>query len=856
MKVLHVVPSVNPNFGGVSQAVRTLIVGLYIEGIQNQVVSLDDPQSDYIKSSVIKIHAVGRGTGPWHYHKSFYPWLIQNLKLYDKVILHGLWQYPGYALYKALNKIAQNRPELYIMTHGMLDPYFQKSEGRKLKAIRNVIYWKLVEQKLVNFADGILFTCEEEKRLAEMPFLPYHPKSELVVGLGVEEPPEKSHHMMADFYARFPELQNQQYLLFLGRIDEKKGIVMLIQAYKQFTDSLLEKDPSLVIPKLLIAGPGLESVYGKQLLKLAESISNSSNQIIFPGMLSGNLKWGAYYGCEAFVLPSHQENFGIAVVEALACSKPVLISNQVNIWEDIVKGGAGIAADDTLYGTGNLLKFWHDLSSNEKLAMGENARKTFEHRFALEIVMKQYVKKLNLREVIKKQNEPKEASVFPVHEYEHEVKAKKTKECTTDKKKVLILGINFAPELTGIGKYTGEMVDWLVDEDYQVTMVTSFPYYPNWSVHKPYSGRWFKKETEKEGKLTVFRCPMYIPIVPSGLKRVLQEFTFFICSFFIIFYLLFKKKHDQIFVMAPPFHLGFLSLFYRFFKGGKIDYHVHDMQIESARQLRIIKGDIAFRILFRLEKYILNSVDYVSTISGGMKAKIQKKVQRDIIMFPNWVDTQKLFPITDRQSLKKAWGFNVEDKIILYSGSIGEKQGLQSLVPIAKSLQAYKFIKFVICGIGPYKEHLIKLVYKERLDNIFFLPLQPLEQFNSLLNMADVHLVLQKKNAADLMLPSKLTGILSSGGLALVTADQGTSLYKVVVDHEMGIVIPSEDETALKVAILDCCVSDHTSETVNGRWYAEKYLNKNNIISNVMLYLKEPSLVDKSILEYLDLRNA
>ncbi|EOR92889.1 a-glycosyltransferase-related protein, glycosyltransferase family 4 protein [Arcticibacter svalbardensis MN12-7] len=856
MKVLHVVPSVNPNFGGVSQAVRTLIIGLYDEGIQNEVVCLDDPLSDYIKSSAIKIHAVGQGTGPWHYHKSFYPWLIQNLKLYDNVILHGLWQYPGYALYKALKVIAENRPKLYIMTHGMLDPYFQKAEGRKLKAIRNIIYWKLVEQKLVNFADGILFTCDEEKRLAQMTFLPFHPKSELVVGLGVEEPPVKNAVMMADFYARFPELENQRYLLFLGRIDEKKGIAMLIQAYKQFTHSLLEKDPLQVLPKLLLAGPGLESLHGKQLMELAESISSSSNHIIFPGMLSGNLKWGAYYGCDAFVLPSHQENFGIAVVEALACSKPVLISNQVNIWNDIANEGAGLVADDTLYGTGTLLQFWHNLSSNDKIVMGEHARQAFESRFALAIVMKQYVEKLNLGRVVKKQHEPKEVSVSPIHEEEHKFKAKNRKVCTPHKKKVLILGINFAPELTGIGKYTGEMVDWLVDDDYQVTMVTSFPYYPNWSIHKPYSGKWFKKETEKEGKLTVFRCPMYIPLVPSGLKRVLQELTFFISSFFIIFFLLFKKKHDQIFVMAPPFHLGFLSLFYRFFKGGKIDYHVHDMQIESAKQLRIIKGDIAFRILFMLEKYILNSVDYVSTISGGMKANIQKKVQRDIIMFPNWVDTQKLFPITDRQSLKKAWGFNVEDKIILYSGSIGEKQGLQSLVPIAKSLQAYGFIKFVICGIGPYKEHLIKLVNKERLSNIFFLPLQPLEQFNSLLNMADVHLVLQKKNAADLMLPSKLTGILSSGGLALVTADPGTSLYKVIMDHEMGIVIPSEDDNALKEAILDCCVSDHTSETVNGRWYAEKYLNKNNIISNVMLYLTEPSLVNKSTLEYLDLRHA
>lgn len=427
---------------------------------------------------------------------------------------------------------------------------------------------------------------------------------------------------------------------------------------------------------------------------------------------------------------------------------------------------------------------------------------------------------------------------------------------THAKKKVLILGINFSPELTGIGKYTGEMVDWLVDKDYEVTMITSFPYYPNWSVQKPYSGKTYKKEVDKDGKLNVFRCPMYVPMNPTGGRRVLQEFTFLLSSFFVVFYLLFKNKHQQIFVMAPPFHLGFLALFYRFFKGGKIDYHIHDMQIEAARQLKIIKAELVFKILFKLEKFILDRVDYVSTISGGMKAKVQQKVKKDIIMFPNWVDTQKLYPLNNRSGLKRSWGYQADDKIILYSGSIGEKQGLQSLIPIAKSLESYSFIKFIICGIGPYKEQLMKLAADAKLSNISFLPLQPLDQFNSLLNLADVHLVLQKKNAADLMLPSKLTGILSSGGLALVTADPGTSLYKAVVDHKMGVVIPSEDDNALKEAIFDCCVSDHTSKTLKGRWYAEKYLNKNQILSNVMLYVTGSDLVDENTLEYLDLSNA
>jgi len=399
--------------------------------------------------------------------------------------------------------------------------------------------------------------------------------------------------------------------------------------------------------------------------------------------------------------------------------------------------------------------------------------------------------------------------------------------------RVLVLGINCFPELTGIGKYTGEMVNWLAENQHHTTVVTSFPYYPYWKVQAPYSGGFYQKEVFHDGKLIVYRCPMYVPEVPSGIKRLIHEATFFLSSFLVVLLLLFKKKHDIIFAMAPPFHLGFLALFYRFFKGGKIVYHIQDLQVDAAKELKMLPAGL-FTLLFALERFILKRVNYVSTISEGMIKRVKAKVAQEILFFPNWVDTTNFSPIADRDSLKQNWGFSAAEKIILYSGSIGEKQGLDALVRIAKRLESYPHIQFVICGTGPYKEKLIAMAAADNLLNVHFLPLQANAVFNQFLNMADVHLVLQKGDASDLVMPSKLTTILAVGGLALVTANSGTTLSDVVNEYQMGVVIVPEDETLLADTIVEITAKDMDVLRVNARAYAEQYLNKENILKKIM----------------------
>jgi len=241
-----------------------------------------------------------------------------------------------------------------------------------------------------------------------------------------------------------------------------------------------------------------------------------------------------------------------------------------------------------------------------------------------------------------------------------------------------------------------------------------------------------------------------------------------------------------------------------------------------------------FGVLFWMERFILKHVNFVSSISEGMLSKIRNKVQRAVLFFPNWVDTESFYPLDNREALKEKWGYQLTDTVVLYSGSIGEKQGLDSLIRIAQQLQYKPNIQFIICGTGPYKEELMRLAKADSLTNMKFLPLQDYAIFNEFLNMADIHLVLQKANASDLVMPSKLTAILSVGGLALATASPGTTLHDVIDKYNMGIVITPEDEAELAGTIVYISESDQNEVRKNARAYAIQFLNKHNILSKMM----------------------
>ncbi len=373
--------------GGVAEAVKSFISISEQQSVSNEVVTLDPPGVDYLKSNITPFHSLGPSYGFLNHTKRLIPWLTENITRFDAVIINGLWGFHSYAVWKAVHKLkkrgSENKlPSIFVMPHGMLDPYFQRAKERRFKALRNILYWAIVERDVINDADGLLFTTETELLLARETFKSYKPKKEYNVGYGINKPPEYNQDMKLAFNQSCEGLGNQPYVLFLGRIDLKKGVDLLIKTYLKLLEAA--KVTNTQLPKLVVAGPGLDTNFAEKIWLEVKKYPDLKNEIYFPGMLSGGSKWGAFYGCEAFVLPSHQENFGIAVVEAMACGKPVLISNQVNIWHEISNGGAGIVEDDNLIGTENMLKQWLSLTADEKLKMGERATESFKKHFMLD----------------------------------------------------------------------------------------------------------------------------------------------------------------------------------------------------------------------------------------------------------------------------------------------------------------------------------------------------------------------------------------------------------------------------------------------------------------------------------------
>jgi colanic acid biosynthesis glycosyl transferase WcaI len=415
----------------------------------------------------------------------------------------------------------------------------------------------------------------------------------------------------------------------------------------------------------------------------------------------------------------------------------------------------------------------------------------------------------------------------------------------SDLKRILFIGGNYFPEKIGIGKYNGEMANWLAGQNIDCTVITSYPYYPEWKIDDAYAKRayWYKKEIspppdENSQSVKIYRCPQYTPSNPSGLKRMILDFTFSFSALLVIIKLLFTKKFDYVITVVPSFQLGLLAIFYNKFKKGKFVYHVQDLQIDAAKEMGMIKSSKLINLLLKIEIYILKKADIISTISDGMIKKLKLKVDKEVILFPNWVDTSLYYPIKEKDELKHFFKFNKDDKIVLYSGAIGNKQGLEMVLQVAESFKYNPDIKFVISGSGPYQRVLKEKASSLQLENTFFMSLQPTDKFNKFLNMADVHLVTQKINASDLVMPSKLSTILSIGGLAIVTAPTNSSLHRIISENNMSILIEPENHELLSKAIFSTLYSNHQHLKENAYKYSNKYLRKEFILTNYLKYLR------------------
>ena len=361
----------NPALGGLSAALLSITPALAALGHASEIVCLDAPHEPFLAGIPVPVHALGPARLGYAYSPRLLPWLQSGVARFDAVIVHGLWQYHGLAVHQALAR--RKAPPYFVFSHGMLDPWFKRQYP--LKHAKKWIYWWLAERRILRGAAAVLFTCEDERRLARESFAGSS-YAERVVTFGTAAPPEDIAGQRTAFFHRMPELRDTPYWLFLGRIHPKKGADLLIEAYARLTADGGEW------PRLIMAGPCADAAYLGQLQARAQALC-PAGAVEWPGMLHGAVKWGALRAAEAFVLPSHQENFGIAVAEALACGTPVLISDQVNIWRDVTGDGAGLAGPDTADGTFDLLTRWSALDAGARIRMRAAARATFLERYEI-----------------------------------------------------------------------------------------------------------------------------------------------------------------------------------------------------------------------------------------------------------------------------------------------------------------------------------------------------------------------------------------------------------------------------------------------------------------------------------------
>lgn len=361
--------------------------------------------------------------------------------------------------------------------------------------------------------------------------------------------------------------------------------------------------------------------------------------------------------------------------------------------------------------------------------------------------------------------------------------------------RILIYSVNFAPEPTGIGKYSGEMAAWLAEQGHDVRVIAAPPYYPAWKREPGY--RWPPYRRERLSGADVWRSPIWIPRSPGGFTRTLHLLSFAFSSFPLMM-LQVAWRPQVVITVAPAFLCAPAGLLTALLSGARAWLHLQDFEIDVAFQMGLLKGKWLRRVALRAERWLLRRFDTVSTISRRMVERLLMKgvAPERTRYFPNWVDVARTRPLP-RGNYRDALGISDDVVVALFSGTLGGKQGLMVIPAAAGLLRSRTDLVFVICGDGVMKSAIESAAAD--LPNFRLIPLQPQERLQELLSMADLHLMPQSPDAADLVLPSKLSGMLASGRPVIATCRADTEIAEIV--GQCGIVVPPEDAAGLAAAV-------------------------------------------------------
>lgn len=400
--------------------------------------------------------------------------------------------------------------------------------------------------------------------------------------------------------------------------------------------------------------------------------------------------------------------------------------------------------------------------------------------------------------------------------------------------KILLHGLNYSPELTGIGKYSGELARWCAEHGHEVRVVTAPAYYPDWKVQKEFSALKYRR-TFEDGVL-VTRCPIYVPPRPSTFKRVLHLLSFSLTSSLALFSNL-RWKPELVVQVAPTLFCSGSTLLFSKWVRAQAVLHIQDYEVDAMFGLSMVSGSFLKRFAYGFERAVLRRFSWVSTISAAMVNRAAEKgvEPEKLILFPNWSELERFESARRDDELLASLGIDPEKKLILYSGSMGEKQGLEIVLQAASLLRDRQDVQFLMVGEGGAKRELVSDCESRQLNNIVFASLQPSELLPNLLASADCHLVIQKRGAADSVLPSKLTNILAVGGNAVITADDGTCLGDLTREWP-GIACRVEPESVSALVDGIQQVLSMAAPNIVALDYAKNYLDKDTIISRFMAH--------------------
>lgn len=399
--------------------------------------------------------------------------------------------------------------------------------------------------------------------------------------------------------------------------------------------------------------------------------------------------------------------------------------------------------------------------------------------------------------------------------------------------KLLLYGINFHPELTGIGKYTGDMAAWLAARGHEVRVITAPPYYPAWKVSDGYhAARW---HTEDWQGVRVWRCPLWVPGRPGGFTRLFHLTSFAVSSLPVALRQV-AWRPDVVWVVAPSLLCAPAALAMARLSGARAWLHIQDFEVDAAFDMGLLQGAWLRRSVLAAERWLLRRFDRVSTISRRMLARLDTKGVAGArqVLFPNWVDVQALSADTEAvrggaQAYRAQLGIPAMAPVALYSGNMGGKQGLELLVTVAQlCAERAAPVWFVFCGDGAGRDMLVSAC--RGLPQVRFMELQPEGQLPALLAMADVHLLPQRADAADLVMPSKLTGMLASGRPVVATANPGTELAEVV--QCCGVATPPADAPAFAQAVLALAADSGLRSRLGaaGRAHALAHMDRSSVL--------------------------